>query len=54
MRPRICPPSDGTTALIALDDETATGVLEVFAEMGVQLPDDISLIGFDVPTRVIG
>ena len=38
---------DGTTALIAANDETAIGALEVFAARGARIPHDLSLIGFD-------
>lgn len=38
---------DDTTALIASNDETAIGALEVFAARRIRVPDDLSLIGFD-------
>ncbi|MFV0252783.1 MAG: LacI family DNA-binding transcriptional regulator [Beutenbergiaceae bacterium] len=39
--------SDLPTAVFAANDLTALGVLRVFAEAGVRVPQDVSVIGFD-------
>lgn len=39
------------TALLALSDQLAFGVIEAAAERGLRVPDDLSVVGFDdVPT----
>jgi DNA-binding LacI/PurR family transcriptional regulator len=42
------------TAVLAFDDMTALGVVRGLAEMGLRVPDDCSVIGFDdvMPARV--
>ncbi len=35
------------TAIFASNDQSALGVLQVAAEMGLHVPDDLSVIGFD-------
>jgi DNA-binding LacI/PurR family transcriptional regulator len=37
----------GCTALLAQNDETALGAIDVLREAGLKTPDDISIIGFD-------
>ncbi|MFE7133442.1 LacI family DNA-binding transcriptional regulator [Streptomyces sp. NPDC057638] len=37
----------GATAVVAYNDFVALGVLARFAELGVKVPDDVSLTGFD-------
>ncbi|MGH9326576.1 MAG: LacI family DNA-binding transcriptional regulator [Terriglobia bacterium] len=36
-----------SSALIAGDDEIALGLLSVFSQRGVRVPDDVSVVGFD-------
>jgi len=35
------------TALLCRNDETALGALQAFSEVGLKVPDDVSVIGFD-------
>jgi DNA-binding LacI/PurR family transcriptional regulator len=35
------------TAVLAMSDEFAAGVLEAAAELGLRVPDDLSVVGFD-------
>jgi LacI family transcriptional regulator len=35
------------TAILAASDETAFGVYDVAAELGVRIPADLSVVGFD-------
>ncbi|MFC3528404.1 LacI family DNA-binding transcriptional regulator [Paracoccus mangrovi] len=35
------------TALFAMSDEMVTGALQVFAERGIRVPQDVSVVGFD-------
>jgi len=35
------------TAIFASNDQMAMGVYQVAQEMGIRIPDDLSLIGFD-------
>ena len=44
---RLLATRDGATALIAANDTTAIGAIEVFSREGVQIPQDLSIIGFD-------
>ena len=37
----------GCTALLAHNDETAVGVIEVLQDAGVQVPGEVSVVGFD-------
>ena len=37
----------GCTALLAHNDETAIGALEVLADHGLRVPDNLSVVGFD-------
>lgn len=39
--------SDPPTAIMAADDEIAVGVLSAARELGVRVPEDLSVIGFD-------
>lgn len=38
---------DRPTAIFAANDQTAFGVMDVAAELGVPIPDELSLVGFD-------
>ncbi|MGQ9879731.1 MAG: LacI family DNA-binding transcriptional regulator [Armatimonadota bacterium] len=40
-----CP--ERPTAILAANDETAAGVLQVAQEMGVRVPEELSVVGFD-------
>lgn len=40
-------PGDGPTAILATSDLLAFGVVEMAAEMGLAVPDDLSVVGFD-------
>ena len=35
------------TAIFASNDQTAIGVFQVAQEMGMKIPDDLSVVGFD-------
>lgn len=37
----------GCTALLCHNDETAIGALQAFADAGLKVPDDVSVVGFD-------
>ena len=43
----LSPSSDHPTAIVALSDVLALGVLEAAAELGMQVPRDVSVCGFD-------
>ena len=42
-----CPPTCGPTAVIAQSDVLAAGVLQAAAGLGLPVPDDVSVVGFD-------
>ncbi|MGW2379806.1 LacI family DNA-binding transcriptional regulator [Streptomyces sp. NPDC001658] len=44
---RLCDDTALPTAVFAGNDQMAMGVLAAFAERGVRVPDDVSLVGFD-------
>ena len=39
--------SDGSTCVVTMSDIQAYGIMEAFTEMGVRVPEDISIVGFD-------
>jgi len=39
--------SDPPTAIFASNDQSAMGVFEAAKELGIHIPDDLSLVGFD-------
>ncbi len=39
--------ADGATAVIAFNDDIAAGLLNRFADRGVRVPDDVSVVGHD-------
>jgi DNA-binding LacI/PurR family transcriptional regulator len=41
-----------TTAIVAQDDETACGVLDSLRRLGVRVPEDLSVVGYDDITEI--
>ncbi len=41
-----------TTAVLAQDDETACGILDGFRRLGIRVPQDISIVGYDDITEI--
>jgi DNA-binding LacI/PurR family transcriptional regulator len=41
-----------TTAVLAQDDETACGMIDVFRRIGISVPGDISVMGYDDITEI--
>jgi LacI family transcriptional regulator len=39
--------SSGATAVFSANDQMALGILHAFHELGVRVPDDVSIVGFD-------
>lgn len=39
--------SDRPTAVLAVNDETAAGILQAAQELGLRVPEDLSVVGFD-------
>ncbi|MCL6475671.1 MAG: LacI family transcriptional regulator [Firmicutes bacterium] len=39
--------SERPTAVLAANDETAAGILQVAQELGLRVPEDVSVVGFD-------
>jgi LacI family transcriptional regulator len=46
--------SDRPTAVFAASDSVALGVLQVAHEVGLRVPDDLSVIGFDDSYAAVG
>jgi DNA-binding LacI/PurR family transcriptional regulator len=46
---------EAPTAIMAINDNTAIGIMLAFQKMGIKIPDDISLVGFDdiVTSRLV-
>jgi DNA-binding LacI/PurR family transcriptional regulator len=44
---RVAEPGELPTALFVGNDQMAMGVLAAFAELGIRVPEDVSLVGFD-------
>lgn len=44
---RLCASAHRPTAVVALSDQLATGALRGFSELGLRVPEDVSVVGFD-------
>ncbi|MDO5711211.1 MAG: LacI family DNA-binding transcriptional regulator [Micrococcales bacterium] len=46
-RDRVRPPGQRPTAIFAINDRVATGALLALSSLGLRVPDDVSILGFD-------